>query len=363
VTHSIRTQHKTQRSLRLHGPRDLRVDEIPMAEAPGPGQVLVRITAVGICGSDLHTYLDGHIGETTVESPVVLGHEFGGMVESVGADAVDGMGRLLRKGTRVAVDPARSCGHCELCRTGSPNLCTNLEFAGLYPFDGALQEFMTIPSSCCFPVPEVIDDPATAMLEPLGIAIHAIRLAHIDPGDTVAIVGAGTIGLCCVQVARLAGATSVFSTDRFDWRLEVAKRFGATPIDITDSDPAVAIMEATSGRGVDVALECAWSSDEAVAQAVDVLRPGGRLVIVGISNNDRLVFNHSAVRRRGLTIAICRRMKHTYPRAIDLVTRARVDVATPVTDHVGLHQAASAFEDAATYRRGIIKAMVQPGSA
>jgi len=362
VGNPISTHHKTQRSLRLHGPRDLRVDEIPMAGEPGPGQVLVRITAVGICGSDLHTYLDGHIGETTVESPVVLGHEFGGVVQSVGADAVDGTGLPLRLGTRVAVDPARSCGHCELCRMGNPNLCTNLEFTGLYPFDGALQEFMTVPSGCCFPVPDAIDDSATAMLEPLGIAIHAVRLAHVNPGDTVAIVGAGTIGLCCVQMARLAGATTVFSTDRLDWRLDAAARFGATPIDIAVTDPVQAIMDATAGRGVDVALECAWSSDEAVAQAVNVLRPGGRLVIVGISNDDTLLFNHSAVRRRGLTIAICRRMKHTYPRAIDLVSRGQVDVASLVTDHVDIHQAASAFEDAAVYRQGIVKAIVHPGS-
>lgn len=355
-----RSKQAVQRAARLHGPKDLRVDDIPAADAPGRRQARVRITAVGICGSDLHTYLDGAIGTTRLKSPLPLGHEFAGVVESIGDTAMDGEGKTLVVGTRVAVDPARSCGRCELCHLGHPNLCTSLEFTGLYPVPGALQEYLTVPAHCCFPVPDTVDDAEAAMLEPLGIAIHAVDLAHIKPGDTVAIVGSGTIGLCCLQMATLAGAATVFSTDLHGWRLDAAKGFGATIVDIGSVDPVATIMNATNGRGVDVALECAWSSDEAIAQAVDVLRPGGRLVVVGISGDDTLTFNHSAVRRRGLTIAICRRMKHTYPRAIELVNRGLVDVKTLVTDQVGLEDAAGAFADAAGYRPGIIKAIVRP---
>jgi L-iditol 2-dehydrogenase len=333
-----------------------------MAPAPGPAQARVRVLAVGICGSDLHTYLDGRVGDTMLGGPAVLGHEFSGIIESVGADATDGTGKALSAGTRVAVDPARPCGRCELCHLGHPNLCTGLEFAGLYPVEGALQEYVTTPSHCCYPVPGSIDDSTAAMLEPLGIALHAVELGHIRPGDSVAVVGAGTIGLCCLQVAHLAGAESVFSTDHHPWRLATAANLGAITIDFDRADPVEAIMAATGGRGVDVALECAWSSEAAVAQAVAVLRSGGRLVIVGISADDQLIFNHSAVRRRGLTIAMCRRMKHTYPRAIALVERGSVDVAALVTDHVELERAAAAFADAAAYRPGIIKAMVHPSS-
>jgi L-iditol 2-dehydrogenase len=190
--------------------------------------------------------------------------------------------------------------------------------------------------------------------------LHAVDLGHTKPGDTVAVVGSGTIGLCVVQVARLAGATRVFSTDPHAWRRDAAAALGAEVFDADGPDPASAIMEATGGRGVDVAFECAWSHEEAVAQAVDVLRNGGRLVIVGIAGDDRLSFNHSAVRRRGLTITVCRRMKHTYPRAIELVASGKIDVATLVTDHFDLGDAAAAFEAAAGYRHGIIKAVVHP---
>lgn len=320
----------------------------------------MRITAVGICGSDLHTYLDGRIGDTHVDSPLVLGHEFAGVVESIGVDATDGTGQPLSEGTRVAVDPARPCGRCELCHRGHPNLCTNLSFAGLHPVDGALQEFLTVPSGTCFPVPDSIDDTTAALLEPLGIAIHAVDLAHLKAGDSVAIVGAGTIGLCCLQVARFAGASIVFVTDRLSWRLDAAARLGATVFDVEATDPVESIMEATDGRGVDVALECAWSTEDGLAQAVNVLRPGGRLVVVGISGDDRLTFSHSAVRRRGLTIAMCRRMKHTYPRAIELARDGLIDLRVLVSDHVGLDLTAAAFRDAASYRPGLIKAVVHP---
>lgn len=352
----------TQRALRLHGPGDLRLDDVPIAADPQLGEAQIRVTAVGICGSDLHTYLDGRIGDRPIGGPSILGHEFAGVVTAVGPDARDGDGQLLQPGTRVAVDPARHCGVCELCSLGHPNLCTNLDFTGLYPVPGALQDSLTVPARTCFPVPSTIADTEAAMLEPLGIGIHAIDLAHIRTGSTVAIIGSGSIGLSCLQVAQLAGPAQVFVTDRHQWRLDVAEEFGAIAINIDEGDPVATVMEATGGRGVDVALECAWSDDHAIAQAVNMLRNGGRLVVVGISGGDRLTFSHSAVRRKGLTIAISRRMKHTYPRAIDLVTSERVDVARLVTDHVPLEDGALAFADAASYRTGIIKAVVHPAA-
>lgn len=348
--------------MRLHGPRDLRIDQVALSDAPRSGEVRLLITAVGICGSDLHTYLDGRIGDTTIDRPSVLGHEFAGVVESIGSDAIDGTGKPLTVGTRVAVDPARDCGRCELCRLGHPNLCTNLAFTGLYPLDGALQEFLTVPATTCFAVPATIDDSVAALLEPVGIAMHAVNLAHITPGGTVSIVGAGTIGLLTLQVADLVGAGRVFISDRLPWRLDAAADLGGNVVDMSSADPATTIMNSTAGRGVDVALECAWSTEDAIAQAVNVLRPGGRLVVVGISGDDELVFKHSAVRRRGLTIAISRRMKHTYPRAIDLVSARRIGVEAVVTDHVGLDGAAAAFEDASSYRPGFIKAIVHPSN-
>ncbi len=357
---SVETISSTHRAVRLHGAKDLRVEDLPAPAPPAPGEARLRITAVGICGSDLHTYLDGRIGDTTVESPFVLGHEFAGVVEQAGPDTFDAHGKPLSPDTRVAVEPARPCKRCELCEMGHPNLCPHHTFAGVFPTEGAFQQWLTVPGDTCFPVPDALTDTQAAMLEPLGVGIHAVDLAHIKPGYSVAIVGAGTIGLCCLQMARLAGAAPLFVTDRHDWRLDTAKQLGATPIHIDDTNPVDAIMQHTNGRGVDVALECAWSSEDAVAQAVNVLRPGGRLVVVGIAGDDRLVFNHSAVRRRGLTIAMCRRMKHTYPRAIELTRTGHVDLDAIVTDHLGLDGVAAAFDDACAYRPGLIKAVVHP---
>ena len=142
----------------LYGPRDMRVEQIPRPAPPGPGMALLRVTAVGVCGSDLHTYMDGRIGEWVVAAPLVLGHEFGGVVEAVGPEAYDGNFAPLQIGTRVAVDPAQPCGRCEMCEQGHPNLCHRLHFCGLYPDGGSLCEYIVMPAHCCFPVPATIDD-------------------------------------------------------------------------------------------------------------------------------------------------------------------------------------------------------------
>ncbi|NBC11476.1 MAG: alcohol dehydrogenase catalytic domain-containing protein [Planctomycetes bacterium] len=347
------------RAAPLHGPRDIRLEDRPRPAAPGPVEVQVRVTAVGICGSDLHTYLDGRIGDTELGGPLVLGHEFAGVVEAAGPDALDGAGRALSPGTRVAVDPAQPCNACESCRAGHPNLCPHHRFVGVWPTQGALQDRLNVPADTCFRVPDAIDDVSAAMLEPLGVALHAVDLAHLRVGHSVAIIGCGSIGLLCGAVAGQAGAAPLLMTDRLPARLDAARRLGAQTFDIEQADPVEAIMQRTGGRGVDVALECAWSTPQSVAQAVEVLRPGGRLVVVGIASDDTLTFNHSAVRRKGLTIALCRRMKHTYPRAIRLVSSGTINVSAWVTHRLPLEQTAEALDLAATYRDGVIKAMVE----
>ena len=349
----------TMRAARLHGPRVVRVERCPLPPPPGPGEAQVRVAAVGICGSDLHTYLDGRIGDTRLGGPLVLGHEFAGVVVAVGPNARDGHGHPLTPDTRVAVEPAQPCNACEPCRTGHPNLCPNHRFAGVWPTDGALQEYLNVPADTCFPVPEAIGNIEAALLEPLGVALHAVDLGHVRVGHSVAVIGAGSIGLLCGAVALRAGASPLLMTDRLPARLDAARRLGAHAIHAEEADPAKAILARTGGRGVDVAFECAWSTPDAVAQAVDVLRPGGRLVVVGISSDDTLCFRHSAVRRKGLTIALCRRMKHTYPRAITMVASRTIDVVQLVTHRLPLDDTAAALDLAASYRDGVIKAVVE----
>ncbi len=349
----------TQCAALLMGPKDIQSGQVPVPAAPGKGEALIRVTQVGVCGSDLHTFIDGRIGDTVPEGPFVLGHEFAAVVEAIGDGAKDGFGNALQVGQRVAVEPAQPCGKCELCLTGHPNLCPDHKFCGVWPTPGALQAKMVVPGDTCFPVPDCIDDEQAALLEPMGVGLHAIDLAHIRVGYSVAIVGSGTIGLCCAQVAKLAGASPLFVTDRLAHRLKVAESYGATAINIDQNDPVEAVMQATGGRGVDVAIEAAWSSKDSVMQAVDMLRPGGRLVVVGISGDDKLEFQHSTVRRKGVTIAMCRRMKHTYPRAIELVSTGKYTFDGLVTNRYKLDETTKAFATAADYNSGAVKVMIE----
>ncbi|MDP2958130.1 MAG: alcohol dehydrogenase catalytic domain-containing protein, partial [Longimicrobiales bacterium] len=187
-----------------------------------PGEVLVRVQAVGVCGSDLHYYLDGRIGDTVAEQPLVLGHEFAGVIEEVGPGVTG-----LSVGQRVAVDPAIPCGQCEFCLKGNPNLCTLVRFCGTPPTDGALQELISWPAHLAYPLPGSIDAAQGALLETLGVGIHAVDLGKIRLADRVAVLGVGPIGLLIARLAKLSGAVEVFATDLRPTRLEMARAYGA----------------------------------------------------------------------------------------------------------------------------------------
>ena len=320
---------------RLHGPRDLRLEEVAAPPAPRAGEVLVRVQATGVCGSDLHTYLDARIGDTQLEAPLIIGHEFAGIIDQ----GVPG----LSPGMRVAVDPAQPCHRCDLCERGHPNLCRRLHFCGLYPDDGSLAELIRVPASTCFPVPDEIDAAGAALLEPLGVALHATDLAKIRIGDRVAVLGAGPIGLLLIQTIKLAGAGEIYISDPLPWRMALARKYGAEPL--------------PSHPEMDVVFEAAWGGPS-IGQSVELVRPGGRVVLVGIPSEDRCEFKHSTARRKGLTIIFSRRMKHTYPRAIRLVTSGQVDLAGLVSHRFPLAQAAAAFKLNAEYGDQVVKVII-----
>jgi L-iditol 2-dehydrogenase len=279
-------------------------------------------------------------------------------VEAIGPDAEDGNFEPLKVGARVAVDPAQPCGRCEFCEKGHPNLCRRLHFCGNYPDGGSFCEWIVMPSRSCFPVPDSMTDAQAALLEPLGVALHAVDLAKFRVGHTAVILGAGPIGLLILQVARLAGAHPVFITDRLPWRLRLAKKLGAIPIDLRTRDPVEFIARATAGRGVDVAIEAAWA-DASVGRAAEMTRLGGRLVLVGIPSEDRMELKASSARRKGLTIMMCRRMKHVYPRAIPLVTHRRVDLDCLISHRFPLPKVAEAFALNTAYEDRVVKIIVE----
>jgi len=341
------------KAIRLHGPQTLRLDDI-LKPSPASGQVLIRVEAVGICGSDLHYYRDARIGDTLATEPLVLGHEFAGVIAELGPGVTG-----LEVGQRVAVDPALPCGHCEFCEAGHPNLCPDVLFCGTPPTDGALQEYIAWPARLVFPLPDSIDAAQGAVLETMGVALHAVNLAKIRLADRVAVLGVGPIGLFIVKLARLAGAVEVFATDLRPARLAVARRMGATAVvDAREQDVVAAIRGLVGRRGVDVAFEAAGAL-ETPQQAADLVKPGGKVVIVGINPEDRIPLKHTAARRKGITIKLCRRMKHVYPRAIDLVRYGMVDVGAVISHRFSLEEAPRAFADLLAERPDMVKAVVE----
>jgi L-iditol 2-dehydrogenase len=318
------------KSIRLHGNGDLRIHDGPVP-TPGDGQKLLKITSVGICGSDLHWFTEGGIGDAKLVEPLVLGHEFAAITES---------------GQRVAVDPAVPCGVCEFCLHGHPNLCPDVKFAGHGSIDGALREFMVWDEKCLFPLPESVSDDDGALLEPLGVAIQSVDLAHLKPGMTVGVFGCGPIGLLIIRLAKLSGALNVIATDKLAWRVEAAKAFGADHTFVVENQlEESTIRAATHGRGVDIAFEVA-GNQRAVDDAFAAVCPGGKVILTGIPDDDQTSFTASVARRKGVTIKLVRRMKHTYPRAIEFVSKGLVDVRSLVTHRYSFAQADEAFHTA-----------------
>ena len=329
------------KSVRLHGTGNLQVHDEALP-VTGAREKLVRVKAVGVCGSDLHWFSEGAIGDAKLEHPLVLGHEFAGVTE---------------EGQRVAIDPAIPCGDCEFCQRGHPNLCKNIIFAGHGKTDGALQEWMVWSEKSLIPIPDSISDADGAMLEPLGVAIHSVDLGKLKAGMTVGIFGCGPIGLLILQMAKLSGAANIIATDKLPHRVEAAKRFGASQAFLVNEDTRLNEMQAAAnGRGVDVAFEAAGTQD-AVDSAVESVASGGKVVLAGIPDDDKTSFSASTARRKGLTIKLVRRMKHTYPRAIELVSKGLVDVHSMVTHRFPLKQANEAFRVAE--RREGLKVIIE----
>jgi L-iditol 2-dehydrogenase len=331
------------RSVRLHGAGDLRWGDEP-APAVGENESLVRVTDVGVCGSDLHWFAEGGIGDARLTRPVVPGHEIAGVVAE---------GPLA--GTPVAVDPAIPCGACPSCLRGNRNLCPQVGFAGHGTIDGGLREFMAWPTHLLHPLPPALGTTDGAVLEPLGVAIHALDLGHLRPACTIAVLGCGPIGLLLLQAALASGATAALAVDPLAHRREEAVRRGATL--------ALAPEEVAArpwGEEVDVAFEVA-GNDAAVEQAMVIVRPGGRVVLGGIPSDDRTSFPASLARRKGLTLALLRRMRDdVYERGARLAETGRVDLTSLVTARFPLEQADEAFRVAAS-RRGL-KVVIQPSA-
>jgi L-iditol 2-dehydrogenase len=333
----------------LNRPGEVAVVERP-APVPGPGEVLVRVRAVGVCGSDTHYFDHGRIGRFVVESPLVLGHEASGVVEGVGSD-VD----PARVGERVSIEPGVPCRQCVQCLGGRYNLCPDMVFHATPPVDGSLAELVVIHQAFAHPVPDSVSDEEAALLEPLSVGIWACRKGEVGPGSRVLVTGAGPIGLVCIQVARACGASEVVVTDLNAERLGVATELGATG---TIASGSVALDDWYAGRPApEVLLECSGHAG-ATVDAIRVLAPAGRAVLVGMGG-DELALPLSVVQERELVVTGTFRYANTWPTAIGLVGSGQVDLARLVTGRFPLTESAAALT-AARDTHGAIKAVINP---
>ncbi len=340
------------RVAKVMAPRTIQLGEAPVP-TPGLGETLVRITAVGICGSDLQYYAQGRIGDLEFNAGHVLGHEVAGVVEAFGPEAEG-----PEPGSPVVVDPAIHCGRCRFCAAGHTNLCESLRFFGSPPVCGAFCDFVAHPAHLLLPLPPKTPPAVGAAIEPLGVAIHAVDLGHLALGDTVAVLGCGPIGLLIARVAQLAGAATVVATEPLAHRRAVAAKFGiAVTIDPDREDVVRRILEATGGVGVDVAFETA-GSPAATEEAVRVLRPGGTLVLLGYWKHDQVSLPGITAMRKGLTIRFVRRMKNTFARAIDLVRHGSVDLSALISHEFPMEDIARAFARAEARAPDVIKAVI-----
>lgn len=333
----------------IHGARDIRLGPIKPPSA-AVRTAVVDVQSVGICGSDLHYYKDGGIGSAIINQPFVPGHEFSARLQ----DDIETLG--LKRGQLVAVDPAKPCHRCEWCAKGHQNLCPHVVFLGAPPHQGALTAEIAVPHESIIAVPESMTSDQAAMLEPLGVCIHAIDLAKPELLESVAVLGCGPIGLGILQLLKLAGVGNIIAIDPQAHRTQLAARLGANH---TGSDVS-AVLDHDDGLGCHLVVE-ATNSPAGFADAVKAARIGGRAVLVGIPDGNIYTGLAAAeARRRGLNVRFSRRMGHVYPRAIKLVDEKRVDVDALVTHRFELAQTADAFAMQADEADTLIKSMVYP---
>lgn len=333
----------TNRAAVLVRPREIVLEQRPVP-APGPREVLVAVTSVGVCGSDVHWYEHGRIGDLVVEAPLVLGHECAGRVAAVGADVT-----THAVGDRVCLEPGVPCGRCRECRAGRYNLCVDVSFFATPPIDGAFADFVTIHEDFAFALPDGMSDDVGALMEPLSVAIWACRKAAVTAGDRVLVTGAGPIGMLAMQVAKAFGAIHVAISDRNEHRLSVAARTGASRVLRAGSDDP---------GEVDAVIECSGDPAALVA-GLHALRPSGTAVLVGMGPRPTAEIPVSLVQNRELWLTGTFRYAGTYPTAIALAADGRVDVAALITGHYDLEQT----EGALLAGRGdpaAIKVMVHP---
>lgn len=338
----------------LTGLRQMEIRETPDPVIAGPTDVRLKIRAVGVCGSDVHYYETGRIGSQVVRFPFTVGHECAGEVLEVGPEV-----RNVQVGDLVAVDPLVACGTCDQCRGGRVNTCRKQKFLGCPgQMPGCLSEYLVMPAECCFPVTNRLSAAQAVLCEPLAIGVYAVRQSHLRPYSKIAVLGAGPIGLSVLEAAGAEGVKAAYMTEIIPERLEIAQRAGARWVRSPEKEDVVNAILAREPMGMDVVFEAA-GQQETLNQAVELLKPGGKLMVIGIFREDRISFLPDQVRRKEITIINVRRQNECTQEAINLIAEGRVRPDYMITHRFSFEDAARAFDLVANYRDGVVKALIE----
>ena len=337
----------------LTGIRQFEIGQVPEPKIAKDTDVLIRIKTVGVCGSDIHYYTTGRIGSQIIQFPFTIGHEAAGIVERTGKKAT-----RVKPGQRIAIDPAMYCGHCDQCRAGRENTCRQLLFLG-YPkqLAGALCEYLVLPENCCYPINDGTTFEQATLSEPLAIAAYAVERSPLPAKAEVAILGAGPIGMSIFHVLRTKNVGEVYITDKIPERLAFSQELNPKWCGNPERTDVVKEISRLEPLLMDIVYEC--SGDHAAyGQAIQLLKPGGTLAVVGIPEIDEIPFPIHELRRKEITVLNIRRQAHCTQTAIDLLERRKINMDAMVTHHFPLEAIQQAFELVANYRDGVMKAMI-----
>lgn len=330
--------------------------EMQMRPIPQPkdDEVLVKLEAIGVCGSDLHFFEHGKIGDCVVEYPFVLGHEPAGRVVEVGKNVTH-----LKVGDRVTLEPGKTCGKCEFCRTGRYNLCPDVEFFATPPYDGVLSEYVAHEAALCFKLPDNVDSIAGSLIEPLAVGFHAVvNQAEAHVGQSAVVFGAGCIGLVTLMALKYVGISQIFVVDVLDNRLKKAKELGAAEVlNAKKTDVVKKLAELTGGRGCDLAFETAGTQITA-GQAIRAVKKGATIVLIGYSSSGEMNLPMGLALDKEINFKTNFRYRHIYPMAIEAVASGKVPVKDIVTDYYHLDQAHECFMDCINNKAEIVKAVI-----
>lgn len=321
---------------------------------PADNEVLVKLEYVGICGSDMHYYETGRIGNYIVEPPFVLGHEPGGTVVEVGKNV-----KHLKPGDRVALEPGKTCGHCEFCREGKYNLCPDVVFFATPPVDGVFQEYVAHEADLCFKLPENVDTLEGALIEPLAVGFHAANQGGAHAGQTAVVFGAGCIGLVSMMALKAEGVSRVYVVDIMQKRLDKALELGATGIiNSQEIDVLKEVERLTEGRGADLVIETA-GMEITTRQAIHIARKGANIVLVGYSKSGEMTLPMSRALDKELTFKTVFRYRHIYPMAIEAVASGKVNLKGIVTNVFHFDDIQNAMDSSVRDKANIVKSVVK----